>query len=140
MRKVVVLMNLVFVAIVLLASQCEISTGGCCSLANAQSVRTYTCEVRKTADGWIIALDLDYLTPMYWKAVCHADLVFDSKEEPIRILEAARWTMLPPTSNDFIRFQKEDNWYASPQAINRWEEFMQQNPEKHNDDSKEISE
>ena len=127
-------MNLVFVAIVLLAARGEISTGGCCSLANAQSVRIYTCEVRKTADGWIIAPDLDYLTPMYWKVVCHADLVFDSKEEPIRILEAASWTMLPPTSNDFIRFQKTDNWYASPQAINRWEEFMQQNPEKLNDD------
>ena len=138
-------MNLVFVAIVLLATQCEISTGGCCSLANvqsnnAQSVRTYTCEVRKTADGWIIEPDIEYLTPMYWKVVCRADQVFDSKEEPIRILEAARWTMLPPTSNDFIRFQKEDNWYASPQAINRWEEFMQQNTEKLNDDNKEISE
>ncbi len=131
-------MNLVFVAIVLFATQCEISTGESASLANvhsrnAQSVRTYTCEVRKTAEGWIIAPDLDYLTPMYWKTVCHADLVFDSKEEPIRILEAARWTMLPPTSNDFIRFQKEDNWSASPQAINRWEEFMQQNPEKQSD-------
>lgn len=138
-------MNLVFVAIVLLAARGEISTGGCCSLAkvhsrNAQSVRTYTCEVRKTAEGWIIAPDHDYLTPMYWKVVCHADHVFDSKEEPIRILEAARWTMLPPTSNDFIRFQKTDNWFASPQAINRWEEFMQQNTDKLSDDSKEISE
>ncbi len=140
MRKLIVLANLVFVAIVLLASQCEISTVGCCSIANAQSVRTYTCEVRKTAEGWIISPDLDYLTPMYWKVVCHADLVYESKEEPIRILEAARWTMLPPASNDFIRFQKEGNWYASPQAINRWEEFMQQNPEKLNDDNKEISE
>ena len=133
MRKVMVLMNLVFVAIVLLVAQGEISTGGCCSLANVQSVRTYTCEVRKTADGWIIEPDIEYLTPMYWKVVCHADQVFDSKEEPIRILEAARWTMLPPTSNDFVRFQKEDNWSASPQAINRWEEFMQQNPEKQSD-------
>ncbi len=140
MRKLIVLANLVFVAIVLLVAQGEISTGGCCSLANVQSVRTYTCEVRKTADGWIIEPDIEYLTPIYWKVVCRADQVFDSKEEPIRILEAARWTMLPPTSNDFIRFQKTDNWSASPQAINRWEEFMQQNPEKHNDDSKEISE
>jgi hypothetical protein len=133
MRKLIVLANLVFVAIVLLVAQGEISTGGCCSLANVQSVRTYTCEVRKTADGWIIEPDIEYLTPMYWKVVCRADQVFDSKEEPIRILEAARWTMLPPTSNDFVRFQKKDNWSASPQAINRWEEFMQQNPEKQSD-------
>lgn len=95
---------------------------------DVQDKRTFTCEVCRTDEGWKIIPNTSFLTPSYWKDVCHSDRTFASKEEAIHILEAAGWTMMPMTDGDCIKFQKSAEWSASPDAIDRWNEFWKNNP------------
>lgn len=93
---------------------------------STQSPRTFTCEILKTDEGWRIIPNESYLNKWYWLNVCHSDTTFNTKDEAIHTLEAAGWTMIAPSPTDgnSIRFSRQDNWSASPQAIERWEEFF----------------
>ena len=117
-----------FAAIAFFAEQCAFSSDNSSRVASIQDKRTFTCEVCRTDEGWKIIPNTSFLTPSYWKNVCHSDRTFASKEEAIHILEVAGWTMMPMTDGDCIKFQKSAEWSASPDAIDRWNEFWKNNP------------
>lgn len=119
-RKALFITALVFAALVALADGYILPTLKC------QTPITFTCEIRKYDEGWKIIPNDTYKNEWYWKNVCHCDTTFKDKEDAIHTLEIARWKMLPPSPADgnTIRFSITDDFTASPQAIERWEEFF----------------
>lgn len=127
-RKALFITSLLFTALVALADGYILPT------LKAQTPITFTCEIRKTDEGWKIIPNETYKNDWYWKNVCHSDTIFKDKEDAIHTLEIARWKMLPPSPTDgnTIRFSIMDDFTASPQAIDRWEKFLNgYNPEEH---------
>ena len=119
-RKALFITALLFAALVSLADGYILPT------LKAQTPCTFTCEIRKTDEGWRIIPNTQYKNDWYWKNVCHSDTTFKDKEDAIHTLEIARWKMLPPSPADgnTIRFSITDDFTASPQAIERWEKFL----------------
>jgi hypothetical protein len=131
-RKSIMLMALIFAALVALTDGYILPSLK--ASEKTQTPCTFTCEIRKTDEGWKIIPNTQYKNDWYWKNVCHCDITFKDKEDAIHTLEIARWKMLPPSPADgnTIRFSITDDFTASPQAIDRWEKFLNgYNPEEH---------